>query len=525
MTSARDVVRAIAAREGLSDAFPDDVLREVEAWRRAPAIDDPSLVDLTGLPFVTVDGPGTRDLDQALHLEPLAGGGARLRYAIADAAHYVAPGSALFREALARGASFYLPGYSVPMLPRPLSEDLVSLGPRVARRALVFDVRLDAAGSVTGFELVPSRIESRAKLTFGEVDELLSGASTALSREPFAESLRLLGRVGELRAHHEDRKHMVRYRRVEASLGLDPDGRLVERRDERGPAELANEQLSILCNALGARLLASGDAEHVQPIYRVHAPPEPERLASFERLVRAVARDRGLPDDPWLYRRAADLGLAGYLEALPTEGALGRVARALHRQAMVLNGRSLFSTSPTAHFGVGEAVYSRFTAPMRELVGIFCHKEARERLSPARSRDRAEDEALRLEVIEAGNAAKDVQRRLDREVSRLVFDALFASELGRPWAERPARAGTVVGISSSKLHVLLDPSERAPELDVKVSLRDLGRAPRFAPGGAWLDVEGDGARLVVRGRGETVCRLGDRVDVRMHGPDGAALLV
>jgi ribonuclease R len=518
-----DAVRAIAAREGLSDAFPDDVLGEVEALRRAPGIDDPSLVDWTGLPFVTVDGPGTRDLDQALHLEPLAppGRGTRLRYAIADAAHYVAPGTALFREALARGASFYLPGFSVPMLPRPLSEDLVSLGPHATRRALVFDVSLDEAGSVLGFELVPARIESRAKLTFAEVDELFAGGPSPLAREPFAASLGLLGRVGEQRAHHEDRKHMVRYRRVEASLGLDGSGALVTRRDERGPAELANEQLSILCNALGARLLAAGDAEHVQPIYRVHAPPEPERLASFERLVRGVARDRGLPDDPWLYRRAADLGLAGYLEALPTEGALGRLARALHRQAMVLNGRSLFSTSPSAHFGVGEAVYSRFTAPMRELVGIFCHKEARERAMPSRSRARADDEALRLQVIEAGNAAKDVQRRLDREVSRLVLDALFAPELALPPSSRPVRAGTVMGLSSSKIHVLLDASREAPELDVKIMLRDQGRAL----GGAWLDVEADGARLVVRERGDVVCRLGDEVRVRMHGPDGAALLV
>lgn len=309
---------------------------------------------------------------------------------------------------------------------------------------------------------------------------------------------------------------MVRFRRVESGPTLADDGSLVVRSEPRGEAELANEQLSILCNALGARYLATSDPEHVQPIYRVHAPPDPERVAAFERLVRVVARDRKLPDDPWVYRRAAHAGLAGYLESLPTEGEPGRLARALHRQAMLLNGRSTFSTEPTGHFGVGEAVYSRFTAPMREIVGIFCHKEALERLRGRSERSRADDEALREQVIEAANHAKDVQRRLDHEIGLLALEALLAPELTRSLGARPVHQGTVMGLSSSKLHVLL----AQPEIDVKVMLRDLGRAL----GGAWLDIEADGARLAVRGTGRVVCRLGDEVRVRAIGADGSMQL-
>jgi ribonuclease R len=517
MPSFAERIRAIAAREQLSESFPRAVLAEVDGWLRRPEIDAPELVDWTALPFVTLDGPGTMDLDQALLVAP-EGDGFRLRYAIADASHYVRPGSALFAEALGRGATYYLPGLSVPMLPRPLSEGLISLGPGQPRRALAFDVMLDRRGGVVDWGLCRVRVRSQAKLTFAEVDELGAASSgSRLGAAPFAESLRLLAALGRLRAAHEDRRQMVRYRRVESGPWLDGAGQLRLRHESRSEAELANEQVSILCNALGARFLAQSNPDQVQPIYRVHAPPDPERLASFERLVGDVAKDRALPDDPWVYRRAAELGLAGYLETLPTVGAEGRLARALHRQAMLLNGRSLFSVEAGAHFGVGEAAYSRFTAPMREIVGVFCHKEALERLGDNWSRSRAEDEALRLAVVEAANHGKEVQRRIDHEIDELVLEALFGAELRQPVGDRPVRTGTVMGLTSSKIHVLLG----EPEIDVKIPLRELGRDL----GGAWLDVEGDGARLTVRGTGVVVCRLGDQIEVRSSGPPGVVQLV
>jgi ribonuclease R len=208
--------------------------------------------------------------------------------------------------------------------------------------------------------------------------------------------------------------------------------------------------------------------------------------------------------------------MAGYLERLPTAGPDGRLARALHRQAMVLNGRSSFSSEPMAHFGVGEAVYARFTAPMREMVGVFCHKEAIERLAGRGARSREEDEAIRAQVIDAANRSKDVQRQLDREIGRTVVAAVLGVDAEKPVAQRPVRVGTVMGISTAVVHVLLD----EPPLDVIVPLREQGQAL----GGAWLERQDEGARLARKGGGETICTLGDEVRVRAVG-EGAVVLV
>ena len=61
-------------------------------------------------------------------------GGFILTVAIADVALYVRPGSALDREALARGNSVYFPDRVVPMLPERISNDLCSLRPNENRR-------------------------------------------------------------------------------------------------------------------------------------------------------------------------------------------------------------------------------------------------------------------------------------------------------------------------------------------------------------------------------------------------------
>lgn len=515
----------LAEAAGLTLDFPADVEAEVERYLERPGIDDPALVDLTGVPFVTIDGPSTRDLDQAIHVAQHEGG-YRLLYAIADAAYYVRPGTALFEEALRRGASYYLPGLSVPMLPRPLSENLISLGPAVDRRALVFDIAFDRDATVTGFELVRARVHSRAKLSFGAVQQFLDGrgkqpaprgkgAGERPADPGVGPSLHAIAALGELRARHPERSDMVRYRRVETSVRLRADGTLLVDAAPRPAIESANEQISILCNALGARYLLGGTPELVQPIYRVHEPPDEARVAAFERLVKIVADQRGLPDDPWLYRQAADMGMGGYLEKLPHSGPEGRVARALHRQAMLINGRSRFDAEARGHFGVGEQVYSRFTAPMREIVGIQCHAQAIDRLQGGSPRSREEDEVIRARVIDAGNRAKDVQRRLDREIDTAIAAAVLAPDLALPFAERPRRPATVVGIVGSRIHVLLDD----PPIDLRVPMAEQGKVE----GGAWLVVVDEGARLVRERDHDTVCRLGDAVHVRAI--DGGAVVI
>ena len=65
----------------------------------------PDQTDQTDTAFLTIDPPGSMDLDQAMHISRLGNGkpGYRVRYAIADVAAFVTPGDAVDVEAHVRG--------------------------------------------------------------------------------------------------------------------------------------------------------------------------------------------------------------------------------------------------------------------------------------------------------------------------------------------------------------------------------------------------------------------------------------
>ncbi|HJL10264.1 MAG TPA: RNB domain-containing ribonuclease [Polyangiaceae bacterium LLY-WYZ-15_(1-7)] len=502
--SAKAALYALAARRGLDPVFPAAVRAEVAALERDPSIDDPALVDRTDLPFVTIDGATSRDLDQALFIAP-EGAGHVVHYALADASHYCRPGTALFDEALRRGASFYLPGLMIPMLPRALSEGLVSLNPEVERRALSFVMRLDAEGRVRETRVERARIRSRAKLDWGGVQAFYDGGpgfGAAIDA-----SLEALAEVGRRRMALAEARGVVRYRRSEVAVKLaGAEGlRFVVLQDVRRPVERYNEQLSLLCNVEGAKRLeaAADDAEpngFVEPIFRVHPAPDAARLADFEAMLDALVESHDLDPAVWRWRRDEGRPLAAYLDALPREGRLGRLARAVHRQAVMVNVRSVFQTEAAGHHGVGAEVYARFSAPMREIVGVYLHLELAEALRGEGRRD----EALRERVVKKANSSKHLQRALTHEANRLVLDQVFA----RAEAEGGELAGTVMGLARGKVYVLLD----EPPIDVKVYLR---HQKRFAEAPLEMDPHG----TTLRSGDRTLCRLGDAVRVRVRGKD------
>lgn len=488
------VLRAIARAHDLDDHYPPAVLREVDALLAAPGIDDPTLVDRRALPFVTIDNEGSRDLDQALSITRRDDGpGYSLAYALADAAHYVRPGSALFEEAVKRGASYYLPGWSIPMLPRPLSEGLISLVEGVDRRAMVWIFSLDPAGNIEDVALERARIRSRARLTYAEVQDFHDRpGGHRLGGHPWSMTLELLGEVGPLRIAEARTRHVVAARSEEVELQLDGAGhtfRVVA--EARRPIDAWNEQISVMTNVEAALWLARQDSPQVQPIYRGHPPPEPSQLDELEQAIEGLVAERHLDPEIWRWRREAGECLPDYLARLPLSDAMSaRRAAAIHRQAIVANRRSAYGTTVAPHHGLGARAYARVTAPMREIVGIFTHKELWELIS-GEGRDPASiahDEAWRARIISAGNAAKSRQASLDKATNRVVIDGLLRPELALPPDERRRWTGTIMGLTRDKYYLRLED----PPIELKVYQRDL--EPGTSP---WA--LGDQAAVVVVG--------------------------
>src|SRR5690348_4174580 len=161
---------------GIPHAFTRQVLHEAERARPATLADRG---DWREVPLVTIDPVDAKDHDDAVfarHDTDVANpGGFIIDVAIADVAHYVRPGSALDREALARGNSTYFPDRVVPMLPERLSADLCSLRENEDRPCVAVRMTFDLHGKKLRHEFLRGIMRSAARLTYAEAQRAFDG--------------------------------------------------------------------------------------------------------------------------------------------------------------------------------------------------------------------------------------------------------------------------------------------------------------------------------------------------------------
>ena len=480
----------------LHTAHSDKAMSEADHYLANPGHDDPTLDDLTALPFVTIDNPDSRDLDQALYIEETTEG-YRLRYALADAAYYVRPGSALFDEALQRGATFYTPLLALPMLPSSLSEGLVSLNPNVNRRALVFDIRLNHDASLQQTRVVRALICSQAKLSYGGVQDWLDthcsfpqldseralmncaqngpdlssyneiDTDTMAAEVPYRHSLKLLQVLGEKLISNSAQRGVVPFDRSETAISVDAtsDQFRAERR-HRYMTEQYNEQISLLCNMQGAELLMAlqGHSDALQAVYRVHEAPLSKNSKRLRQTLDALIETRQL-DDRWRWQENSSL--AQYVRNLPDDRASHRLKATIQRLIMQSQRASVFQPEPDIHHALKAAAYARFSSPMREIVGIFTHKELLEALAMEPLEPSSNDEILRTQVISAANRARQIQRQLDKRIKFAVIQSVFSSDLSTE--NKKTYSATIVGLRKDRLYAAID----GLALDVKVYKDDL----------------------------------------------------
>jgi ribonuclease R len=473
--TARARLYQILDRYEIDPCFAPEVYAEVQAFLQNPGWDDPTLRDLTPQAFITIDNESSRDLDQAMFIER-AGLGYRVYYALADTSHYVRPGSALYSAAMKRGVTLYLPSMAVPMLPEEFSEGLVSLNEGVPRRALTMIMSIDADGVCTQTQIERTKIQSRKKLTYEGVQAYHEAPeSHALAGQDFTETLQLLKEVGELRIRQAEAKDVVRIHRLEVrhSVSRADPTKFETYARARNDVERWNEQISLLCNSEGAKIMkAAGSADYVTPIFRIHPEPVERRLEKFRDMVDAAVQAHGVDPMIWAWQRVQSL--ADYLGDLPTDPSHEGLSAAIQRQAVMVNSASEFSVTAGKHHGVGVDPYARFSSPMREMVGVYTHKEALEKMGQLEPRfwpsdNPRENQAL---VVDVANRTRKLQRQIAKEADRWVLDQHLQDDLHKPEAERAQWQGTIMGLTPTKVYIQM----RSPPFDVKLYLKDLSES-------------------------------------------------
>ncbi|NKY11649.1 RNB domain-containing ribonuclease [Cellulomonas hominis] len=344
----RTGLAALRAELGVPDGFPAEVLAEVA--RVTGAGPSGSRDDATGVPFVTIDPEGSRDLDQAVHLER-RGPGYRLRYAIADVAAWVRPGGALDAEARRRVVTLYAPDGRVPLHPPALSEGAASLLPGQDAPALLWDVDLDADGEPTAVRVGRALVRSRAQLTY-------AGAQRALDDGTADGTLTLLREVGRLRQAAEVARGGLTLPTPDQEVEVDARGRWTLTSRATLPVEEWNAQVSLLTGMCAARIMLDGRVG----VLRTLPPADPRDVERLRRSARALGVPWPDGADHATVVRALDA-------AVPAQAALLTEATTLLRGAayVAFDGE----VPAQAQHAAIAAPYAHATAPLRRLVDRF----------------------------------------------------------------------------------------------------------------------------------------------------------
>lgn len=492
----RDVRAALDAlrREmEVPDAFAPEVVAEAEAAgaRAAGAGTDDTggteaRADLRDLPFLTIDPPGSMDLDQALFLEPAGPGGASgaayvVHYAIADVGSFVEPGGAVDAEAHERGSTFYAPDVRTPLHPAALSEGAASLLPGEDRRAAAWRIVLDAAGEILDATVRRAVVRSRARLTYEEaqarIDALAPGAGTAGTpdgSDETAGTLALLRVVGELRRARERDRGGVSLEVPEQEIVVQDDGSFGLVFRATLPAEGWNAQVSLLTGIAAARIMRDGGVG----IFRALPEADPRDVARLRRTARALGIE--WPPD------------VAYGDLVPTlDSAQPRHAAFLTEATSLFRGASYEAFGGTgqepgvpddaAHAAIA-AEYAHVTAPLRRLVDRYgtevclalCAGEPVPRWvldalpalprTMARTGQRASayDRAI-VDVVEAALLAGRVGE---------VFDGVVVDVEDDRERDRRRERGADTGTGRRGQVVLADPAVRAPVEGADLPLGD-----------------------------------------------------
>jgi exoribonuclease R len=313
---------------------------------RADGARDVARRDRRDLPLVTIDPPGSRDLDQALGIARRPGGW-RVSYAIADVAAFVAPGGALDAVAHERGTTLYLPDGRTPLHPPAIGEGAASLLPGEDRPALLWTIDLGEAGEQEAAVLERATVRSGEALGYPEAQRRIDAGAGG-------EILEGLRAVGRLRREREVARGGVSLTVPVQEVVREGEGYGL-RFEAPLPVEDWNAQISLLAGMAAARIMAEGGVG----LFRAMPP-------AGDRVMQALRASAGALGVAW----PAGARYPDVVRALdprrPGDAAFSaRAARAMGGASYVA-WTAADGTAPPGHAALA-ALYAHVTAPLRRL--------------------------------------------------------------------------------------------------------------------------------------------------------------
>ena len=364
------------AVENAADQIPDTITDKDRKGRK----------DFRKVLTFTIDPTDAKDFDDALSFQKLENGNYEVGVHIADVTWYVQPGTAVDKEAQARGTSVYLVDRTVPMLPEKLSNKLCSLrpgeeklcfsavfeitpqakviNPWFGRTAIISDYRFDYEGAQAIIDAGDKAMEE----VFGE------GTECGIVPPEIKEAVLTLNNLAlKLRKRRFD-NGAVNFDRPEMKVDIDENGKPVGVHQKFSKeANWLIEEFMLLANRSVAEFVATGGkmggkalAKAKTFVYRIHDEPNLEKLSGLRDFASHFGYKVGSIENGKEIAKTLN-GLMVDAKDKPELGAIQILA--LRSMA-----KACYSTDNIGHYGLAFRFYTHFTSPIRRYPDMMVHR-------------------------------------------------------------------------------------------------------------------------------------------------------
>lgn len=433
----------------LPGPFPPDVEREAAAFTGELPVENRR--DLRKSLIFTIDPETAKDFDDAISLDKREDGGWTLGVHIADVSHYVREDTELNREAAERATSIYLINRVIPMLPETLSNGLCSLVPHKDRYALTVFMQLDKHHRLVNTELCESIIHSKQRLSYEQALAVLEGSDEDLPA-PLVQVIREVGDIAQAMRRARERAGALNLYSIEHRFTLDaegnPSGVVQESTD---PSHQLIEECMLLANRAVATWL---EQKGFDLTYRVHAPPDNDKMEQFAAIMEAYGIDSSGAHDRF--------GLQRLLRRLEDEPQAARLV--LNFMCLRSFKKAVYAVENIGHYALAFDSYCHFTSPIRRYPDLLVHRIVKRALKLP-GYERVE---IRREYLDALSRQSSWLEQRAEQAERTLHARKCARYLsGRIGESFPA---VVTGASGGGLFVQI----LETGMDGNIPVRDLG---------------------------------------------------
>ena len=375
-------ILSIIRAHGLPEEFPKKVLEE--AQKVAQPISQEEIdrrLDIRDLNIFTIDGEDAKDLDDAISIERLSNGNFKLGVHIADVTHYVHEKSKLDKEALKRATSVYLVDTVIPMLPKTLSNGVCSLNPHEDKLTLSVFMEIDRKGNVKQYDIKETIINSKARMTYTEVSDILEHDDEELKAKysHVADDFKTAEELAKILMQRRNQRGAIDFDFPEAKIILTPEGKVSDIKEyERRISNRIIEEFMLITNETVA--------EHyfwlnIPFVYRIHETPSSEKMQELGKFVSTFGYT--IKGDLEEVHPKALQSIISAIKGKKEEEAISTIMLRSLRQAR-------YSPECSGHFGLAAKYYSHFTSPIRRYPDLQIHRIIKEQLNNKINKKRQE---------------------------------------------------------------------------------------------------------------------------------------